>query len=399
VIAPGYTAGADYYDYFVPGLEFGPRKAQDPTYWADGRPRRFSNDAIGLWQSACFLKGGATCTSCHHDPHVPDIDRNAQLAPSANTLCTKCHEAIGAQVSAHTRHLAGSTGSSCVECHMPKTVISIKATMRDHTISVPAPENTVAFGIPNACTECHADKKPEWAVAALAKWWPDGRRTKLVARARAFTAARDSRPEAIPGLIAIASDESQGPLIRANAAGYLRNYPDARAVAALVAAASASHPAIRAVAISSLGQLGAQTAVPRPTIVAALDDPKRAVRISALVALINLPSERLAPSEEARFRVVAREFAAKARLHQDDAGTQRDLGLIQLLSGDAEAAAEALQISLALEPDRPSATFFLALARLGQHRVEDARSLLKHVSRSDPYYNAAQARLRQLPDR
>ena len=59
---------------------------------------------------------------------------------------------------------------------MPKTVISIKATMRDHTISLPAPENTVAFGIPNACTECHTDKKPAWAVETLEAWWPNGRR-------------------------------------------------------------------------------------------------------------------------------------------------------------------------------------------------------------------------------
>ena len=36
-------------------------------------------------------------------------------------------------------------------------MIGIKTTMRDHTISLPAPENTVAFDIPNACTECHAD--------------------------------------------------------------------------------------------------------------------------------------------------------------------------------------------------------------------------------------------------
>ena len=41
---------------------------------------------------------------------------------------------------------------------MPKTVVSIKSTMRDHTMSVPAPENTVQFNIPNACTECHSDK-------------------------------------------------------------------------------------------------------------------------------------------------------------------------------------------------------------------------------------------------
>ena len=164
VVAPGYTAGADYYDFFQPVLEYGPRKDQDPTYWADGRPRRFSNDAIGLWQSECFLRGGATCTSCHRDPHLPDVDKNAQLAPRTTPCARSCHQDLGAQLTAHTRHRADSAGSSCVECHMPKTVVSIKATMRDHTIGVPAPENTVAFGIPNACTECHTDKPAAWAV-------------------------------------------------------------------------------------------------------------------------------------------------------------------------------------------------------------------------------------------
>ena len=221
IVAPGYTAGANYYDFFQPVLEYGPRKEQDPTYWADGRPRRFSNDALGLWQSECFLRGGATCTSCHRDPHIPNIEKNAQLAPANNALCTSCHKDLGVQLTAHTRHKADSAGSSCVECHMPKTVVSIKATMRDHTIGVPAPENTVAFGIPNACTECHTDKQAAWAVSTLEQWWPRGRRAKLVARAEAFTAARANRPEALDRLTAIVADERQGPLVQANAAGYL----------------------------------------------------------------------------------------------------------------------------------------------------------------------------------
>ena len=41
------------------------------------------------------------------------------------------------------------------------TVISLRSRMPDHTISVPAPENTVRYGIPNACTECHQDKDCE----------------------------------------------------------------------------------------------------------------------------------------------------------------------------------------------------------------------------------------------
>ena len=258
-----------------------------PTTGLDGRPRRFSNDAIGLWQSECFLRGGATCTTCH-DPHEPDIDRHPQLAASNNALCTNCHQDIGARLTAHTRHRADSAGSSCVECHMPKTVISIKATMRDHTMSLPAPENTVAFGIPNACTECHADKKASWAVDAVREWWPQNRRAKMVARAEAFTAARAGRPEAVDRLVAIAADDRQGPLVQANALGYLRQFADPRAAAALFGALKSGHPAIRSAAVASLGQLPLKNTAARAAIIAALDDPRRAVRIAALVSLINL---------------------------------------------------------------------------------------------------------------
>ena len=397
VVAPGYTAGANYYDYFQPVLEYGPRKAEDPTYWQDGRPRRFSNDALGLWQSECFLRGGATCTSCHQDPHLPDVDRNAQLAPNNNALCTKCHQDLGTQLTAHTRHLADSAGSSCVECHMPKTVISIKSTMRDHTMSLPAPENTVAFGIPNACTECHADKPATWAVGALERWWPRGRRAKLVNRAETFTAARAGRPEALDRLIAIAADDQQGPLVQANAVGYLGHYQGARAAAALLAAAKASHPVVRSAAISSLGQqVTADAAALRSAILAALSDPQRAVRIAAIVSLINRGGASLLPGELARFQWVGREFATRARLYEDDASVQRDLGFIELLTGRFDVAADALQISAGLEPDQASVKFLLALARLGQRRVDEARTLLKQVLPADPYYMAAQERLKQL---
>ena len=280
---------------------------------------------------------------------------------------------------------------------MPKTVISIKATMRDHTIGLPAPENTVTFGIPNACSECHKDKPAEWAVSALEKWWPDGRRAKLVKRAEAFTAGRAGRPEALDRLIAIAADAGQGPLIQANALGYLGRYQEPRAVTALVEGTKAGHPAMRSAAMSSLGQQATlEAAVPRQTLLAGLDDPARSVRIAAMVALINRGGEPLPPAAEARFERVGREFASRAQLHQDDARIQRELGLIQLLSGKFDLAADALQISVGLEPDQASGKFFFALARLGQRRLDDARRLLKEVLPADPYYKAAQERLKLL---
>jgi len=409
IINPDFTAGADYFDFFQPRLEYDPGTDRELPYWPDGRPRRFSNDAIGLWQSACFRRGQAACTTCHHDPHEPNVDRNPQLAPANNALCTQCHDAIGRNVPAHTRHAAASAGSACVECHMPKTVISLNARMRDHTISVPAPENTVAFQIPNACNECHRDKTAAWAVETLREWRPQGRRAKLVARAQAFAAARRSAPEALDGLIAIAGDRDAGPLIQATAAGYLRRYlssrsspgdaraeadPGERARAALVAAAKADHPAIRASAVASLGFVGeGGGAAVRPALAAALSDPRRAVRIAALVALINVGATPLAPAETARLKEVGREYGALAPLYDDDAAFDRDLGLVRLLDADYTGAASMLETCLRLDPRRPSASFLLALARLGQGKIDEARRLLEAVDASDPSYAAARRRL------
>ena len=396
VINPGYKAGDDYFDFFVPRLEYDPGTDRELPYWPDGRPRRFSNDAIGLWQSACYRKGGATCTTCHRDPHDPNVERNPQLAASNNALCTQCHRAIGEQLTAHSRHAAGSAGSSCVACHMPKTVISINSTMRDHTMSLPAPENTVAFNIPNACTECHTDRKAAWAVGVLDAWWPHGRRSRLVERAQAFAGGRRNAPAARDRLIAISGDADAGPLIQATAVGYLRRYSGEPVRAALLAAAKADHPAIRAAAIASLGDDQGADAAVRSTLVAALSDRRRAVRISALVSLINVRGSALEPRDAERLQSVGREFAALSTLYQDDPGFDRDLGVVQLLGGDFTRAAEMLEICLRLDPGRPSAAFVLALARLGQGRVGEARALLERVQPSDPSYAAARRRLQLL---
>jgi Tfp pilus assembly protein PilF len=93
---------------------------------------------------------------------------------------------------------------------------------------------------------------------------------------------------------------------------------------------------------------------------------------------------------------VSAELAARARPYQDDARIQRDLGLVQLLAGEVDRGADALQISVGLEPDRPTSRFLLAMARIGQRRVDEARALLKEVASSDPYYEAAQKSLKQL---
>ena len=198
------------------------------------------------------------------------------------------------------------------------------------------------------------------------------------------------------GLIAIAADQTAGPLIQANAVGYLPNYPDGRALDALVAAAKAStRPSARRRSRVSASSKGGEAAR-RATLLAALDDPSRAVRIAALTGLINQGGAPPEGDDARRFRRASLEFAARARLHEDDAAMQRDLGLVRMLAGDFDPAGDALQIAMGLEADRPSVRFLLGMVRFGQRRLDEALTLFKQVPASDPYYAAAQAQLKKL---
>jgi predicted CXXCH cytochrome family protein len=389
VTVPGFAAGADYFDHFAPVLEYGQKSEKDPAYWPDGRPRRFSNDAIGFWQSACFVSGNATCTTCHTDPHEPDVDRNPQLAVANNDLCARCHAPIAKDVSRHSRHAPDSAGSACIACHMPRTVISLRSRMPDHTISVPAPENTTRHGIPNACSECHQDRDAAWAVKTLEKWFPNGRRQRLVALADAFSAARRREVTAVEPLIAIASDARQPAIVRANAVGYLRFFPTPQSRAALVAAAASPHAAIRATAVIGLGEPGFSADSTVPVLASALGDDRRVVRVGAALSLVNLRVATLPASAVPQFEAAKRDYLTRATLLADDPGVQLDAGKFHLMNQDPEAAARALEAGLRLDPNLHAASYFLAIARLTQGRVSDARDLLLAIPKGTAYSEQA----------
>jgi hypothetical protein len=82
IFVNGYVAGADYYDYFLPVLEYRTAADGDPAYWADGRTRRFSNDAFGLWQSECLPGPGWRNPDGSERPAIGVVTRSPGAAAS-----------------------------------------------------------------------------------------------------------------------------------------------------------------------------------------------------------------------------------------------------------------------------------------------------------------------------
>ena len=401
-MAFGFAAGDNYFDFFFPILEYTQEPSEDPTWYPDGKTRRFSTNTLGIWQSECFVVGGATCTGCHLDPHRPDIEQNEQLLPTNNGLCTGCHEAIGADLTAHTFHAPESVGSSCVECHMPRSVTSIRAKMRDHSISIPSPRNTARYGVPNACNECHAAESPEWAAARMDDWWGETpRRRKIERRADAYTGARELSREALDLLLAMSADEAEGPVNRANAAGHLGRYlPDAAtrepATRALLDAASDPHPLVRAVAALKLGESGSGDPTVHEALVTRVQDERRSVRMNAAISILNLGIGTLPEEAAQSFELAKRRHAIRGNFFADDAPQQLNLGRLHVLDGNSAAAGRAFEQSYRLDPEQPGIRFFMAVTRLSQQRFPEARELLRSVPAEDPFAQEARTLLRQL---
>jgi predicted CXXCH cytochrome family protein len=398
VYAEGFPAGANYYDYFVPVMEYRLGPSDDPAYWPDGRPRWYSNEALGLWQSECFLKGGATCVTCHSRAHSINIDRNPQLRRDNNALCTGCHKALATNVAAHTHHPAGSPGSSCIECHMPATVVGLNARMRDHSLSVPVPENTIRHNIPNACNLCHQDKDAQWTLQRMTTWYGENQKSQqeLIARADAFTEARNGDATAIPSLLQILSDPSGGPFIRANAAGYLGNFPnDPSAYDAVLQAFKDGEPLVRATAAEALKPRAAQREAVAPELVALLKDPVRGVRLSAATALVAMGVRPFPGEDGERFERAKEIYATRADLNSDDAGQQLAAGKFYFLSGNLDRAAAAFRATLKLDPTIP-AQYYLARTLAEKGDMQEARKILSDIPENDPQYNAAQRLLAEI---
>ena len=56
---------------------------------------------------------------------------------------------------------------------MPRIVYGVMAAHRTHDIKNPRPEDTIEFGKPNACNQCHTDWSVNRAVAETKRLWPN----------------------------------------------------------------------------------------------------------------------------------------------------------------------------------------------------------------------------------
>lgn len=150
----------DFLDHYAPFL------IAPPAYELDGQ----INDEVyvyGSFVQSNMFQEGVSCNDCHN-PH------SLGLKMKGNTLCLSCHTPDYDDYSHHF-HQQAQGGTQCVDCHMTGRTYMGNDFRRDHSFRVPRPDQTVLYGTPNACTNCHQDKSAQWATDAIVKNYGDER--------------------------------------------------------------------------------------------------------------------------------------------------------------------------------------------------------------------------------
>ena len=276
-ITSDYAPGRPFLDHYLPAL------LTPPLYWPDGQQR----DEVYTWGS--FLESrmhaaGVTCSDCH-EPH------GQKLRAPGNQVCAQCHAPAKYATAAHHFHRADGPGAECAGCHMPAARYMLIDPRHDHSLRVPRPDQSVALGVPNACTRCHADRKPEWAAAKAQAWY--GRSPNGYQRfATAFHAA-ETGGGAVRLLADIARDPREPDIVRASAmAQFPREVARSHAgMEAVKLALGNGDPLVRRAAVTALESL---PPAERLTLaLTPLSDPSRLVRIEAARVLAPIRPETL----------------------------------------------------------------------------------------------------------
>jgi predicted CXXCH cytochrome family protein len=362
---------------WVPGRTLSDTHVVSPLarglYHADGQMLDEVYNYGSFKQSRMFT-AGVTCSDCH-EPHSAEL-----RAPGAG-VCLQCHSADKYTAVAHRHHEGVDPAPTCVSCHMPARTYMVVDVRHDHGFRVPRPDLSARLGTPNACSDCHADKSPEWAAAAIEGWHGPNRKG-FQNYAEAFRAAWSAGADAPALLAAVASNQATPAIARASALSELGRYVSPSNLELAREGLSDPDPMVRLGALDMVE--GAPLNQIWPLVSPLLSDSVAGVRIRAAGLLAAFPAASQPPADRERFERAAAEFVAAQRLNADRPEARSALGNFyarRRLTADAEAEYKS---ALALSPQYAPASINLADLYRQTERDGDGESVLHMAISASP---------------
>lgn len=151
-ITPYFDYEGQFLDHYDPAL------LNYPTYEQDGQIKD-EDYVYGSFVQSKMYHNKISCKNCHN-PH------SLQLIQTGNALCMTCH-LPKYDTQEHHFHKLNTEASQCISCHMTGKYYMGNDFRRDHSFRIPRPDQSLKYGTPNACNQCHKDKDAKWASDAV----------------------------------------------------------------------------------------------------------------------------------------------------------------------------------------------------------------------------------------
>lgn len=309
-----------------------------------------------------------SCSNCH-EPH------GARLRAPGNALCLQCHQPARFQTVEHFFHPPDSAGAQCVNCHMPGSTFMGVDRRRDHSFRVPDPVASLRFGVPNACTACHADRDDAWAAAFITA--RTGRTGPWYAHTALLAGARRQDASVAPDLLGFAARDGQPAMLRAIALVESARFPSQQQVDVVAGALVDADPLVRVGAASALGFLERRERI--NALAGLLNDPVKAVRMAAARQLADVQVADAPAALRPRLQQVFDEYRAALLHNADMPESMNDLGVFLAAQGDAPAAEQSFAQARRLSPGYLPAMLNLSDAYRARGRDDLGEPLLQEA--------------------
>ena len=363
----GHVPGKPLADTHLPAL------LTAGLYHADGQMQDEVYNYGSFLQSRMHSQG-VSCSDCH-EPH------SLKLRAEGSAVCAQCHAPATYAAVTHHRHATGSAGAECAACHMPVRTYMVVDRRHDHSFRIPRPDLSVTLGTPNACTDCHADKAPAWAAAAISGWFGPERKG-FQTFGPALQAARTMQLTAPRLLTDIASDPVQPAIARATALAELAPWLTEERFSTLNRGLDDPDPLVRIGALAGLEGMPVEQrwAAAGPL----LKDPVRGVRMAVVSFLLAVPSAQLQEPQRQVLDKGIEEYLAVQKTNADRAEARANVSLIWQYRGDAVRAESELREALRLDPAFTPARVNLADLYRALGREADGERVLRDGLAASP---------------
>ena len=251
----------------------------------------------------------------------------------------------------------------------------------------PTPAATIAFKSPNACNICHADKDAQWADNYVRKWRSRDYQKPLIRRAKLIDAARKRDWSRLPEMLDYIASRGRDEVFAASLIRLLKDNQDKRIYEALLIVIKDPSPLIRSCAAESIALAPSTETV--QTLIAALSDDYRLVRIRAAAALAGYRNMRLEGDSAKGFERANKEYLDSLMARPDQWTSHYNMGNYHLSRGRPKEAIASYDEALKREPRAVMAmvNLSLAYAQLGEN--EKAERILQKALKTAPDNAAA----------